>query len=325
VNQYSFSGFKLFLLQQGLSTASIESYLNRYTWLTNNITEVTYENVLRFLLECKEKGLKNSSINKLISATKYWGKYTGDSSLMQFKFLKEEIAPKNILSNDEIESFLSLPPTTATPKEEYRTWTFFWALGFMCGLRLGEIARLACEDFDFARNVIRVNSTVKGKTGFRQVPIPARLLSESKDRCENRRGQVFLTRDGRPFNDSIWNSSFHNRLKRLGITKEVKPYSCRDSKATRLAESDVSIFKIMKFMGHKNPKTTLRYVDLAVKDLESANTKDELLSRDLTPQMVMQTVVEAIKSFNLGKDGRFTYSLKEENKKLMFELEVTDK
>lgn len=296
---YSQKEFSLYLKRCGLAAASIDHYLKYLNYLLSHIQPLTLDNVMSFLNSLLDRECKPSYYNGYVKVLRKWDLYCGTNTFKSLELLKEKPAPKNILSTEEIEKFLALPAPPNTPKELWEKWNLFWTLGFYCGLRLAECQRIRFECLDFSRSVIRVE---EGKTGFRQVPIPPHLKEYLAIYSANKTGYIFTTRTGKLFNDGIWNDNWHKRLKRLGITKDVKPYSVRDSKITRLVEGDVNFFKIMKFAGHKDPKTTKRYVDFATIDLQSANTKDALVAKDLSLEQRKMMVYEY--ALSLGVNPR---------------------
>lgn len=293
----SLDGFNLYLKRQGLALATVDHYLQYFKSLNKFVNPLTPPQVEIFLNSLLDKGYKPSYYNGYVEVLRKWDAYRKLSEYSSLKLLREKPHPKNILTVEEIEKFLALSAPPFSQKEMWEKWTLFWSLGFYCGLRLAETQRLRFECLDFARNVVRVE---EGKTGFRQVPIPPHLKDYLIKYSENKKGYIFTTRTGKLFNDGIWNDNWHKRLNRIGVNKDVRPYSVRDSKITRLVEGDVNFFKIMKFAGHKDPKTTKRYVDFATIDLQSANVKDALIGKELSIEQRKMMVYEYAMSLGVN-------------------------
>ena len=54
-----------------------------------------------------------------------------------------------------------------------------------------------------------------------------------------------------------------SRCREAGITKRITPHSLRHSLATKCIEDGVEVTELQAFLGHADPKTTLRYVHRA--------------------------------------------------------------
>ena len=60
-------------------------------------------------------------------------------------------------------------------------------------------------------------------------------------------------------------------VKKLVGVDWITPHILRHTFASQFASADVSLFKIQKWLGHKDPKTTMRYAHLQAHD-EAINT-----------------------------------------------------
>jgi hypothetical protein len=54
-------------------------------------------------------------------------------------------------------------------------------------------------------------------------------------------------------------------VRSAGITKAISPHSIRHTVGTNMAINEASLLVIQQFLGHSDPKTTLRYIRRAAK------------------------------------------------------------
>ena len=121
------------------------------------------------------------------------------------------------------------------------------------GIRLGEALRMQPEDIVVDRADLHVWIS-KGDLS-RTLPLTDRALKAAV---------------GVPW-ASLTKDMVEHRFKSLrtaaGLDEEVVIHTLRHTCATRLAQSGLNVAQIQQWMGHKDIKTTMRYVHLASQDL----------------------------------------------------------
>jgi len=70
----------------------------------------------------------------------------------------------------------------------------------------------------------------------------------------------------------------------LGLPEEIVPHQFRHTYATEMLRSGVSFPVLMKLLGHVDPAMTMRYVDVALTDLEREFRLARSKPRHLAPQ-----------------------------------------
>ena len=70
----------------------------------------------------------------------------------------------------------------------------------------------------------------------------------------------------------------------LGLSTRIVPHQFRHTYATEMLRSGVSLPVLMKLLGHVNPEMTMRYVDVALTDLEREFQLAHSKPRHLAPQ-----------------------------------------
>ncbi|MFV8755771.1 tyrosine-type recombinase/integrase [Nannocystaceae bacterium ST9] len=150
------------------------------------------------------------------------------------------------------------------------------------GLRQGELRGLHVTDVRFDPPIIRVQRALcldnedehspKGRRN-RTVPMTARLVEAMREQLRMRpRGkqpQVFL-RDGAPLTSSCVRARVRSAEREAGLDGDGRSHVLRHTFVTELAESDVPARVIQDLAGHKDLKTTLRYMHVRDGQAQSA-------------------------------------------------------
>ena len=183
--------------------------------------------------------------------------------------------------------------------------------GLLAGLRAEELLRADVGDIrttDDGAAVVHV----KGKGGKeRSVPIEAELLSVIEAYLHSRairflgtakrkanaaasplshwpaRSALFVGRDGERITRGTVQSRIKRAFKRAGPDAQPVPgalvHGLRHTYATELASSDVSVYTLMKLLGHESMTTSQRYVSAAGTETRSAAARNpiyELITTD---------------------------------------------
>jgi site-specific recombinase XerD len=85
------------------------------------------------------------------------------------------------------------------------------------------------------------------------LPLDGRLIA----RCGSKVAIVIQLRD-----------YLHQVCHSLGLSTSIVPHQFRHAYATEMLRAGVSFPVLMKLLGHVNPEKTMRYVDVALTDLE---------------------------------------------------------
>lgn len=264
---------------------------------------LTYDLLIEFIAFKRIK-CKASYINHYVDFAGVWSDYliyrkeTPDPRFKELKYFKIEPVNKSTMSDDEIESFLSLKPQLKGPKyrKGYNTWTLFFSILAYTGMRPNEVATLTIGNVDFGRNVFIVTSENSKTHDQRFVPMASVLVEPLQKHIETC-GEYLFMQYTKTFNSVDWSYNFHKRIKRLGIKRPgLTTYSLRHSFITRLLDEDVNLFKVQKIVGHRRVDTTAKYEHLTTKDIQKAVLKHPLIRKNTNPQQVVDAIVEYVKS-----------------------------
>jgi integrase/recombinase XerD len=172
----------------------------------------------------------------------------------------------NVLTEDELSRMLRAARTT-----NYRDYVLL-AVMAGGGLREAEVVDIRLGDFqDVGNSQILLRIRGKGDK-IRNVPISPELwqlvqrfvllTGRSFNSHVDARKPLFLSRVGK--DKPLTTRSVQNIVKKYvsaaGITKAISPHSIRHTVGTNMAINDAPLLVIQQFLGHADPKTTLRYI-----------------------------------------------------------------
>src|SRR5215208_1518123 len=172
----------------------------------------------------------------------------------------------NVLTEDELSRMLNAARTT-----NYRDYVLL-AVMAGCGLREAEVVDIRIGDFqDVGQGQILLRIRGKGDK-IRNVPISPELwrlvqrfvllTKRSFNSHLDARKPLFLSRVGK--DKRLTTRSVQNVVKKYvraaSITKAISPHSIRHTVGTNMALNEAPLLVIQQFLGHSDPKTTMRYI-----------------------------------------------------------------
>ena len=172
----------------------------------------------------------------------------------------------NVLTEDELQRMLN-----AARADNYRDYVLL-AVMAGCGLREAEVVSLKLSDFKNAGNdAVMLRVFGKGDK-IRNVPISPDLwrlvqryillTGRSLNSHTDARKPLLTSRVGK--DKPLTTRSVQNIVKKYvraaGITKPISPHSIRHTVGTNMAVNEAPLLVIQQFLGHTDPKTTLRYI-----------------------------------------------------------------
>jgi integrase len=172
----------------------------------------------------------------------------------------------NILTEDELQRMLN-----AARLDNYRDYVML-AVMAGCGLREAEVVGLKLSDFqDAGGDVVLLRVLGKGDK-IRNVPISpdlwrliqnyVLLSGRSLNSHIDARKPLLSSRVGK--DKPLTTRSVQNIVKKYvrsaGITKPISPHSIRHTVGTNMAVNEAPLLVIQQFLGHSDPKTTMRYI-----------------------------------------------------------------
>ncbi len=175
-----------------------------------------------------------------------------------------------ILSKEEVKAMLEAPRNLG-----HRA---ILATMYGGGLRVSEVSNLKVCDIDGARKVIWIRDGKGNKD--RQVMLSAPLREVLAAYFRWKRPTDWLFPGEKPDRPIACNTVFQacrKAARTAGIAKPVHPHSLRHAFATHLLEDGVNLLVIRDLLGHRNLKTTERYLHVADTAIRSTRSPLELL------------------------------------------------
>ena len=172
----------------------------------------------------------------------------------------------NVLTEDELQRMLN-----AARADNYRDYVLL-AVMAGCGLREAEVVGLKLSDFqDLDNDTVMLRVLGKGDK-IRNVPISpdlwrlvqryVLLSGRSLNSHTDARKPLLTSRVGK--DKPLTTRSVQNIVKKYvraaGITKPISPHSIRHTVGTNMAVNEAPLLVIQQFLGHSDPKTTMRYI-----------------------------------------------------------------
>ncbi len=172
----------------------------------------------------------------------------------------------NILTEDELSRMLS-----SARAANYRDYVML-AVMASCGLREAEVVVVRIGDFrEAGEGQVLLKIAGKGAK-IRNVPaspdlwrLVQRYVSLSGRSLNSRSDAgrpLFESREGR--HKPLTTRSVRHIVKKYaagaGITKAISPHSIRHTVGTNMAVNEAPLLVIQQFLGHSDPKTTMRYI-----------------------------------------------------------------
>jgi site-specific recombinase XerD len=189
----------------------------------------------------------------------------------------------NVLTEEELSRMLSAART-----RNFRDYVMI-AVMVGAGLREAEVVGLKVGDFREAEGG-QVFLRVAGKGAkiravhvspdlWRLVQRYVLLTERSLTSRSDSRKPLFASREGggaKPLTTRSVRYMVKKYADRAGITKAISPHSIRHTVGTNMAINEAPLLIIQQFLGHSDPKTTLRYIRRAEELANKAYTYNTL-------------------------------------------------
>lgn len=160
---------------------------------------------------------------------------------------------------------------------QLRRDTAMVSLLLFCGLRKGELLSLQVSDIDIEKREIIVRKETSKSVYTRVIKMHPSLLMNVKEYIRERNNKQFKTPyfiTSSKVDEGLTTDGLKHWVNSLVIKSGVKfhLHQFRHTFACKLAEADVSVFKIQKLMGHSDIKMTMRYA----RSLKTENMDDDI-------------------------------------------------
>ena len=220
------------------------------------VNGLTQEQARQYILKRYDKGLKWQTINGDYSAIMKYFKYVQkmEWDVDHIPRPRKERRLPRILSQEDVIKIIEHAPNL-----KHQT---FICLLYGTGIRLGEALNLKISDIDGKRKQLFIQG--KGAKD-RYVDIPDCLLDLMREYYRWYRPVRYFIQGkerGQPMHPRSAQHLIKEICKLAGIHKQVSPHTFRHCYATHHLENGSNLLFLQKQLGHKQLKTTAKYVHL---------------------------------------------------------------
>jgi integrase/recombinase XerD len=155
---------------------------------------------------------------------------------------------------------------------------------YACGLRVSAVVALEISAIDSARGVVVIRQG-KGRKD-RLVPLSARLLEELRHYWQQHRPRPWLfpgKRPGQALCIAAAQKVCRRAAQRAGLSKPLTMHTLRHSYATHLLEAGCDLVTIQRLLGHRDLKTTARYLHVSTQRLQQTPSLLDWVAQPAAP------------------------------------------
>lgn len=221
------------------------------------------------------KGLSASSVNVRIRVLKTFFNELYAENIIEhnpsanLSLMRQDIDTVLPLSEEELKRLLQ------APNQQYFAQFRDYVLMMLIvdtGLRINEICSLEKSEIDFINKRITLPAVKNKNRKSRVLPISTqilrllkKLITESEEHFQTK--FVFTTNYGEQLSEKTIQKAFSKYAEKARIESRVSPHVLRHNFASMAANNGMSVFHLMKILGHADIKTTRKYVQVSDEDL----------------------------------------------------------
>jgi integrase/recombinase XerD len=256
----------------------IRAVVNLTRFLGHSPDTATAEDLRRYQLHLVEHGRTRTSLNRTITALRFFFGVTLDrlDALAKMSPVREPRKLPVVLSGEEVAHLIE---AAGTPKYQAAL-----SVAYGAGLRASEVVALKVSDIDSTRMTLRIEQGKGHKDRYAMLcPV---LLEHLRAWWRAGRAQGKMLDGGwlfpgqnpvNPMSTRQLNRICHMAAAAADIDKRVSMHTLRHSYATHLLEQKVDIRVIQVLLGHKRLETTALYTQVATDVLREVTSPLELL------------------------------------------------
>lgn len=294
-----FDAFKEFLsFEKKYSLHTIKAYLTDIKAFeafileenpSENIVNIGYKSIRRWIVFLSDKGLDNRSINRKMSSLKAYYSFLQqtlhlkESPFLQHTPLKQEKKLFVAFSDKEIDHSLQ-EISAKTPFETLRNKAII-ELFYATGIRRSELLNIKTQDIDFERKTIKI---LGKRNKERIIPLIDSAVLAIKDYLEERNfiqnkeqeNFLFLTSKGYQIYPELLYRLVKNSFTPVTTKQKKSPHILRHSFATNLLSEGAELNSIKELLGHSSLASTQVYIHSGLAEIKKQYKKAHPRAKD---------------------------------------------
>lgn len=309
--------FISFLLgKQALASSTVRGHASRIRifleWFVEENKSFTAKTIEEYFQVLQADGMSGKGLNNYRALFLKLEEYLVDRNLSSrfmegFKRFPEAETDIELLTLDEVQSLVSTILIDEKESIEQTNHAFTMLLAYT-GCRFEDAQALTCGCVNLKEKKIRFPKTKNGQTRYVYIPESLIIVLEPLllKKCTN--ALVFQNSAGGKIHGPDFSRNIKKRARQSGITKKCHPHLLRHCYATYLylATGDIGMVQIA--LGHKDIKSTLRYIHLADENIKKAQELHPYFRMSIDPIIFIEEVRKRITNFGLSDDPRFDSS-----------------
>lgn len=264
-SQFLLEEYRTFMILKNYSVRTIKSYMYimkyflRYCEDVYPNQDLSQDIAREYILKRYAQGLDYQTINSDYSSIQKFFKNVVflPWSIQKIPRPRKERKLPSILSKEDICKIIEAAPTY----KQQVLLTFI----YVTGVRLSEAIHLKIEDIDSHRNQIKINKGKGNKDRF--ILIPNCLIQLLRQYYKRIKPQNYLfngIHKGKYYSERAVQYALQQAKKLAKITKKSSIHTLRNCYATHHLEGGTDLVFLQEQLGHKNLRTTIRYIGLCV-------------------------------------------------------------
>lgn len=274
-------------LEKKYSSHTITAYYNDITSFESfnaihfdqqNINEVNYNQIRRWIVSLVDNDLSNTSVNRKIASLKAFYKFLlktkqiEKSPLLKHKALKTAKLLQIPFSEKELVDVLGVLKS-AVGFEEIRNKLII-DLFYTTGMRRAELISLKIANIDLSGSTLKVLGKRNKERILPVLPIIKEQFNLYLDQRKNLLSIVdcdylFLTKKGLKLNDSFVYRLINSYFSTVSEKVKKSPHILRHSFATHLLNNGADLNSVKELLGHSSLASTQIYTHSSLSELKS--------------------------------------------------------
>lgn len=275
-------------IERGLAKNTIQSYARDLTGFLDflgddqlDASAVTRDDITAFLKKLTQRGLRQSSQARILSALRGFFRHLHSEKLIAASPTDDIEAPKRgrplptVLSFYEVEQLLLVPNIASA--RGFRDATMLHTM-YATGLRVTELVSLKIRDLNLDAGFLA--ATGKGNKrrlvplGEWAIELLEKYINEIRPLCAPLTEEIlFLSNRRKGMTRQRFWQLVKGYAEQAGIRKPISPHKLRHSFATHLLEGGADLRSVQAMLGHADISTTQIYTHVTTHHLTEVHKK----------------------------------------------------